>query len=748
MGTRRGRIRIVAAVLAAGLALPASAAAHTSIGADRIDVELPGAGVRIVRDPLRISFTDASGKTVLQGLTGVNGSQAIAPVPRVQFTTRTPPPATLYAPLTFLVGESGVSQMEAGQWEGTLSTVTEGGTEYGATSVIDAKQAGRGVRLTLATSDPEGRRMLVDIGPGPVKGTVSLSAGLDRPQGVAAIGDSFSSPTGEAFRGFGGRHNAIDQRGTEFYNWTQQENISSGVADGFAAVPPGGSPSYLFPNGEHAAYYVQSSFVSSDGYGFLLDRDELSHWRMASDRPDAWQVQAFGSQLDYVVAPGSPRAAIGKLTAINGRQRVPPRWALGPILDREVIYQNDPADKYEREVRQDLADFDTYGVHPSAYRIEGWQFLPDAVLAEIIAELRRRGIRPMVYFRAFVGKDEIGTDDPAAYDEALAKGYVATHADGSPYTFVSNFNAPGAQIDFTNPAAVAWWKGRVTHALELGAEGFMQDFGEQVLSDMHFADGSTGETMHNRLPTLFHRATFEAVRAFERSHPKRHIFYFTRAGYSGSPGSARYEFANFPGDETTDWTRASGLASQTPDMLNRGIGGAYGFTTDIGGYFDVGPYTPTTRELFIRWTQWAALSPMFRLHGSVGAGVHMPWTYDAATLERYKALARLHRRATPLIMRLWERAKRTGVPIARPLWLMAPGDPASAGQDQEWMLGRNVLVAPVVEEGATSREVHFPPGCWRSRGGERYAGPLTRTVDAPLKRLPFFLRCGKRPFRP
>src|SRR5204862_277196 len=141
--------------------------------------------------------------------------------------------------------------------------------------------------------------------------------------------------------------------------------------------------------------------------------------------------------------------------------------------------------------------------------------------------------------------------------------------------------------------------------------------------------------------------------------------FFTRAGYSGTPGAAASESANFPGDETTDWSRSAGLASQTPDMLNRAIGGAYGFTTDIGGYFDVGPYQPTTKELFIRWAEWAALSPLFRLHGSLNAGVHTPWSYDHQTLQVYKRLSRLHLRARPLILRLWQRAHRTGIPITR-----------------------------------------------------------------------------------
>ena len=302
-------------------------------------------------------------------------------------------------------------------------------------------------------------------------------------------------------------------------------------------------------------------------------------------------------------------------------------------------------------------------------------------------------------------------------------------------------------IDFSNPAAVAWWQSRITAALDLGADGFMQDFGEQVLTGMHFHNGMTGTQMHNLLPVLYDRASRDAITAYEQAHPGRQIFFFTRAGYSGTPGNAAYENANFPGDETTDWSRASGLASQTTDMLNRAIGGAYGFSTDIGGYFDVGPFQATTKELFLRWAEWAALSPLFRLHGSLLAGTHTPWSYDEQTVQTYEQLVALHLRARPLITKLWRQADQTGIPITRPLWLAYPNDPQAAQQDQEWLLGPDVLVAPVVTQGATSRQVYFPAGCWtRPDTGARYTGPSTQTVPAALDQLPYFFVCGTQPF--
>lgn len=697
------------------------------------------AHVVVQDDPLRLSYVDGSGRTVLQQAAPGATVALVAPIPEVEFLGHTPPPATLYAPFAFLVGTHRVTQTPAGQWEGTLNNVVDGGVMYAATKVLSQTSSGGVQHLTLATSDPTGRTLDVTI---TSEGdAVRVSARPVPADGVVGMADAFTSPAGEAFHGFGGRHDNLDVRGTEFLSYLQQENVSSGSADALTAPVSEGNDRWLFPNGPYATYYAQSQFVSSAGYGFWLDRSEIARWRLDSDRPDAWQVQVAAPQLDYVVAPGAPPRAIRALTRRTGRQPVPPAWALGSILDRLVKFPSDPADSYQAEVASDLKGIDDHHVRLAAYRIEGWQFLPKATLAKDIAELRARHIHPLVYFRAFVGKDTIGTDDPAAYDEALAKGYVATHADGSPYVFTSNFNADGAQIDFTNADAVRWWQGRVTAALRAGADGFMQDFGEQVLDDMHFRDGSTGAQMHNRLPVLFHRATFQAVRAFERSHPRRRVWYFTRSGYSGS---ARYELGNFPGDETTDWTRSAGLASQTPDMLNRAIGGAYGFTTDIGGFFDVGPYQPTSKELFIRWAEWAALSPFFRIHGSVAAGTHTPWSYDAQTLAIYRRMAALHGRARALIRRLWRLADRTGMPPTRPLWLAAPNDPAAAREDQEWLLGPDLLVAPVVTRGATARDVTFPPGCWRGIG-VRVRGPRVQRVEAPLGTLPWFVRCGRRP---
>ncbi len=739
-------------LLAAALGASSSEAqAEVTIGPTQIVVEGSQASAVIERQPFGISFRDGAGHTVLSELAGGEGPLTL-PEGAGTGAAGQPSGPGLYAPLAFLVGSDepvafGLRPEETLREFGDVGDLEEDpehGTEYSAQNVIEARAQGEGVELELATDDPSGRTLSVEVVPDGA-GAIAVHARPSEPGGVAAMADSFGSPAGEAFHGFGGRHDSLDQRGHQFANWVDQENIDEETGE---AIAPASTE--LIPNGPEAAYYVQSSFVSNAGYGFLLDRGELSQWRLDSERSDAWQVEDAAPAIDYVVAPGSMKTAVGTLTALDGRQRVPPQWALGPMIDREVELLP-AASVYEQSVESDIHEMAARKVLPSAYRIEGFGFVAPSFLEHAIAQLKALGVKPLLYFRPFVGEEAIGTEYASEYATAVEDGYVATNAEGSPYIFRDNFEgAPGAVIDLTDPAAVSWWRQRIDRALDLGAEGFMLDFGEQVLPGMRFHDGRTGAQMHNEYPVLVQRVTRAITDEYEQQHPGRHIVFFTRSGYSGfegEPGSAAYESFNFPGDETTDWSHASGLASLTPDMLNRAIGGAYGYGTDIGGYYDL--YTPpTTKQLLARWTEWAALSPVFRLHGAIRQE-HVPWAAHLNLTALYRQLARLHVAAEPLILSLWKEAQTTGVPPTRPLYLEYPEDPRAALQEQEWMLGPDVLVAPVVENGKRQRPVYFPEGCWRDpETGLEEQGPLEATVAALKSQLPFFFRCGTRPFTP
>lgn len=731
---------LLAVVAGAALAVAGTVPAWAS---GPIVVRGAGGTVRIARALFGMQFADRRGRVVLRELAPARGGPLVqaAVLDPLAPGFDNPSTAPRYAPLSFLAGSQTLGQYPGGLWGGNLRDGRQAGVWYAARRVLSVAHVRGGVRLLVSTEDPSGRRLIVVVRADGAAFRVSVA--FDDARGVAVLSDAFASSPGEAFFGFGGRHDAVDQHGHLLSSFVEEENVN-----GLTGFEQGGGGRSLFPNGPAAAYYPQAEFFSSRGYGFLLANPQLARLRMDSDRSRAWSVEVSASRLNYLVAPQSPAPAIRTLTALSGREPVPPRWALGPMLDRLVKNVGETAADYRAQVRSDLADLVRYHVPVTAYRIEGWglpaagndglalpSFLSGRALARVVARLRARHIHPLFYLRPWV--------TPGS--RPVREGLVVRHADGSPYYTTSTTGHPIALLDFTNPRAVRFWQREVAKVFDLGADGFMQDFGEEVLFDMHFADGESGRTMHNRYPVLDARATREEITRYERMHPGRRLWFFDRAGYSGLPGTAAYDGGTFPGDETTDWTPSSGLASLTADMLSRAVTGAYGFATDIGGYFDLAS-PPTSKELFLRWAEWAALSPIFRLHGSGLAGTHTPWSYDAQTVHVYNALSRLHLRAVPLILSLWREARRTGLPVTRPLWLQYPRDRAARRQDQEWLLGPDVLVAPVLTPGARSRRVYFPAGCWRSPVTRRaYRGPRQVVVRAALTQLPYFTRCHTDP---
>jgi alpha-glucosidase (family GH31 glycosyl hydrolase) len=264
---------------------------------------------------------------------------------------------------------------------------------------------------------------------------------------------------------------------------------------------------------------------------------------------------------------------------------------------------------------------------------------------------------------------------------------------------------------------------------------------------MHFHNGMPGEEMHNLYPLLYHRSTRAIFDQYMHEHPDRQLWFYTRSGYStvgDLPGSAASDNGNFGGDNNADWAPSDGIQSLAPDMLNRAVGGAAGYTTDIGGYNGA-----PTAELFIRWAEWATLSPYMRIHNNDGSGTSQPWSFDPQTEDIYRYYAQLRESAKPYLQGLWQEFEQDGIPPTRPLWLQFPGDTTAAHQQQEWMLGDDVLVAPVVTQSATQQQVYFPAGCWQDPvSGTQYTGPTTATVSAPLNKLPFYFVCGTAPFTP
>ena len=380
---------------------------------------------------------------------------------------------------------------------------------------------------------------------------------------------------------------------------------------------------------------------------------------------------------------------------------------------------------YQAKIEGDLADMTRYGVRPSGYAFEGWALLDMAYVRELIRRLRALGVRSVVYHRAYVSDDALSTQVPGDYQDTFSSGVRGHPPGGAALRVRLERRRPATLLDFKRRATLRWWRARLELLLDAGADGFMQDFGEQVQDGMRFADGSTGKTMHNRYPVIFHRASRRIADAWARRHPERGVpWFFTRSGYSGRPGSAAYEMGNFPGDETADWSAGSGLRSLGPDMLNRAV----------GRRLRLHHRHRRLRGPAHRSAERGAVHALVRV---VGADAVLPGAQLVAQRHAHavglrargarplEGARRLHQRALPLIRRLWRSGRRTGLPPTRPLWLAAPEAPGAHREAQEWMLGPNVLVAPVVIEGARRRRGQLPARLL-DRPGRRASGSAAR----------------------
>lgn len=749
-GTVRAAALAGAMLVLAVVATPATGAPAARAAADG-PIELPaghGTTLRIERSPFRLALVDADGTETVATVPGregapirqpgVDGPQPLEPLGA----------AGGYPALGFVVGAREGITIPAPPFSGNRLFGAEAGALVSVTEVAAAKRSdGHRLQLELATDAPVGgpARLTAERLPG---GGVRLQ--LEPPPGLPAVSTMFTlaSPPGEGLYGLGARKDEFDQRGRLRNVWVEQQNAGSGPFEPLLARDPTGATGedYTFPNGAQAAYYVQPALFGSRGWAAWVGQTELSRLDLAASREDAvrWGVAAPGLTL-FLAGGGLERASMS-YTAQAGRAPAPPEYVYEPWID--VINEGegeaapngarfDGGERVRADIDEIVAKAEQLDLPIGVIGVEGWHKVLDDEGPKARAyfqRLREQGFRLSAYWNPFTAP---GTD---AYEEALAKDLFIEGPDGEPYPIVTNRGNVSYVIDFSHADAAAFWRDQIARSLELGFDAFMHDFGEFPTEGMRFHNGKSVAGYHNEYSVDYHRAAREAL----AGHPD--AWFYVRAGYSGVTGSTS---GVFPGDETTDWAQGSGIPSVVPAMLNLALGGAYTFTTDVGGYLDL--YSPrTTPEMLIRWTQLAAFTPVLRLHNSTGGGSRYPWE-DPETLPIWRRYARAKVELIPLVDELSERAAASGaVGPVRPLVLEDPS-PAARSVDDEWLLGDDLLVAPVLEEGARERDVYLPAGGRWERvvvgengqlvgTGDISAGGQTVAAPAPLADIPLYRR--------
>jgi alpha-D-xyloside xylohydrolase len=476
---------------------------------------------------------------------------------------------------------------------------------------------------------------------------------------------------------------------------------------------------------------------------------------VADDRPGALDLGA--AQADLVTATftlpvrgiyrvfiynaPTPVDLVRRYTALTSRPAVPPRWAFAPqqwrnVHDSELEMRDDASQMRQRRIPGSVMWIDNpWQTAYNTFVVDETRFNQPT---QLIDDLRAQGYKVMFWSTPYVGTQE-GTR--ADHDEGAQRGFFVTDDAGIVLDYPWQ-NGPGALVDFTRDGATAWWRERIARVVSRGAAGFKLDFGEDLVPDIGgnilpmLLAGGDNSTHHARYSAGYHDAYLGAL-------PPGDGFLITRAGAWGEqstntaiwPGDLDSDFTDYGVDNGEGKVNVGGLPSAIARGLSLSVSGYPFYGSDIGGFRGF----PTT-EALLRWAQYASLGTIMQLGG--GGKSHNPWDttlFDAGADAVYKTYADLHMQLNPMLWTLANQAGADGTPVTRPAAFVHD----CACDDAMFLLGDDLLVAPVITAGATSRTAVLPPGRWvdRATGLEVTSDGTTEvTVPAPLDVLPMWQR--------
>ena len=536
-----------------------------------------------------------------------------------------------------------------------------------------------------------------------------------------------ATPPTERFYGLGERSGRLARRGTYDVFWGTDQYDSR-----YGGVAPGADPLY-------ASIPVYVGVRDGTAYGVFTDVPRRLEVDAAARDPSHLTVAAAGTEIDQYVFAG-PRMAdvLRRYGRLTGTAPTPPRWALGYHQCRWGYADAARVEEVATQFRNRAIPVDAIWLdiqHMDGFRTFTWDPAHFADPAAMTRSLAAMNVHTVV-----IADPGLKVDDAwSVYRDGVAGGHFLHDATGALWTGVV-WPGRAAFPDFTRGATRAWWGGLVGGLAAVGVDGVWLDVNEPTL----FPEGGGGTLpgaipvdgdgvaatladAHNVYALEEARATREGL---QRAHASQRPFVLTRAGYAGIQ---RYA-AMWTGDAPSTWPS---LRQQLPTMLNLGLSGMPFVGSDVGGYS--GHATP---ELFARWVEVGSISPFFRGHVTQGVPDQEPWAFgtEVEDISRTQIDARMRR--MPYLEALFAEAQATGAPVLRPLAFHFD-DAESADVDDEAMLGPWLLVAPVLDEGATTRRVHLPPGRWfEEQSGAIWDGPADLDLDVTLAALPTFVREG------
>ena len=545
----------------------------------------------------------------------------------------------------------------------------------------------------------------------------------------------YASRPEEHFYGFGMQFSELDMKGRLLPILTQEQGVGRGAHPLTAAVE------LLYGKGVAGNWWTSYGsvphYMSSDFRSLYLDTSEFSVMDMR--HPSEVRVAIMSDKLSGAVLAGRSYAdLIDVYTRHSGRMQPLPPW-----IDQGAIIGVQGGTDRVRSVYRALKES---GVAISALWIQDWVGRRKTSFGsqlwwnweldqtaypgwqDMVSELAKDGVRILTYVNPFlVDVTEKEHYKRSLFAEAEKAGYLVKKSDGKSY-LIENTSFSSGLLDLSNAAARRWMVDVIKdQVIKVGASGWMADFGEALPFDAVLASGSP-MTAHNTYPEVWAQLNRQAL---EEAGRWQDSVIFSRSAYTQSPGKTRLFWL---GDQLVTWDDRDGIKTALMGLLSSGLSGFSLNHSDTGGYTTVdNPLLKYHRspELLQRWTELNAFTAVLRSHEgnipSVNAQV-----YDAGLRPHFARFSQVYRVLTPYRRELMAHAAKSGMPLVRPLFLLYPNDPKAYEFTSEFLLGTQLLVAPVLDEGKESVDVYLPEDGWVHAASGKVFKQGTYKVAAPI----------------
>ena len=519
------------------------------------------------------------------------------------------------------------------------------------------------------------------------------------------VKDELSLSVGELVYGLGERFGPLIKNGQSVDIW----NADGGTAS-------------------EQAYKNIPFYITNRGYGIFINDPGKVSLEIGSEKTSRVQFCVSGEILEYFIIYGpQPKAILERYTALTGRPAMPPEWSFGLWLSTSFTTSYDEKTVMsfingmeERKIPLSVFHFDCFWMKGFNWCDFTWdkETFPDP--AGMLSRIKAKGIKICVWINPYIAQRS------ALFEEGKKGGYFLKHRDGSIYQ-TDQWQAGMAIVDFTNPDAAGWYTGHLEKLMDMGVDCFKTDFGERIPDDAVYFDGGDPERHHNFYTYLYNKAVFELL---ERKRGKGKAVLFAR---SATTGGQKFPL-HWGGDCESTF---EAMAETLRGGLSLGLSGFGFWSHDIGGFEGI-----PNAALFKRWLAFGLLSSHSRLHGSHSSRV--PWSVDEESAEVCRFFTELKKRLMPSILQAAKEAHEKGIPVLRAMFLEFPEDPTCAYLDRQYMLGGDLLVAPVFsEDGEVS--YYLPEGEWmRFLTGEKLNGGRWITEKHGFLSMPIYVRSGEK----